>query len=142
MAKYSQGIFEVTNKKKYVGKNPPVYRSSWERRVFTWLDNNPSVISWASEAVRIPYRNPFTDKVTNYIPDLLISYVDKNGKQHTEMVEIKPLKETVLERAKSKKDKMTLALNFAKWEAAKAWCRDKGIFFRVITENEIFFNKK
>jgi len=30
----------------------------------------------------------------------------------------------------------------AKWEAAKAWCKQRGIIFRVINENDIFHNGK
>jgi hypothetical protein len=29
-------------------------------------------------------------------------------------------------------------LNQAKWEAATAWCRQKGLKFRVINETDIF----
>jgi len=31
-----------------------------------------------------------------------------------------------------------VVLNMAKWEAAKAWCKDKGLYFRVVTEKDIF----
>jgi hypothetical protein len=30
----------------------------------------------------------------------------------------------------------------AKWEAANAWCKNKGIKFRVINESDIFTNTK
>ena len=26
----------------------------------------------------------------------------------------------------------------AKWEALKKWCKDKGLYFRVVTEKDIF----
>ena len=29
-------------------------------------------------------------------------------------------------------------MNMEKWEAARSWCKQKGIFFRVITEEDIF----
>ena len=32
--------------------------------------------------------------------------------------------------------------NIAKWEAARAWCKQKKIVFRVITENDIFHQGK
>ena len=32
--------------------------------------------------------------------------------------------------------------NVAKWEAARAWCKNKKIFFRVITEKDIFHQGK
>lgn len=142
MSKFSQGIYTIKNPEKYVGGSPPVFRSSWERRVFMWLDNNPNVVRWASEAVKIPYRNPLTQAMSNYIPDLLIEYNDKTGTRHVELVEIKPLRETVLERAKTRKDKMALAVNMAKWQFAQQWCKQQGIKFRVITERDLFVQKR
>lgn len=142
MSKFIQGQYKPINPAKYVGDSYPLYRSSWEKRVFMWLDEHQSVTSWASEPLKIPYKNPFTGTVHNYIPDLLISYADKYGKQHVELVEIKPLRETLLERAKTKKDKINLAVNMAKWAAAQAWCKDKKIGFRVITERDIWVGKK
>lgn len=138
MARFSQGTFEPKNMKKYVGNSLPRYRSSWEKRVMIWLDESPSVVSWASEPVKIPYLHPLTGKVANYIPDLLIKYVDKQGKYHTEMVEIKPKKETLLEAAKTKKDKIALVINMNKWQQAEAWCKQRHMIFRVITEQDIF----
>ena len=32
--------------------------------------------------------------------------------------------------------------NVAKWEAARAWCKNKKLFFRVITEKDIFHQGK
>ena len=69
---YRQGIYTVKNVGKYVGKNKPRYRSGWEMTFMMFLDSNDNVINWASEPVRIPYRNPLTGKNTNYVPDFLI----------------------------------------------------------------------
>jgi len=69
-------------------------------------------------------------------------YVDKDGNQHSELVEVKPMAETVLEAAKTQKHKMAFALNQCKWAAAKKWCKANGIQFRVITEHQIFSNIK
>ena len=35
-------------------------------------------------------------------------------------------------------DKVSLVVNEAKWQAARAWCKKQGLGFRVITEREIF----
>ena len=32
--------------------------------------------------------------------------------------------------------------NMAKWEAARAWCKNRKILFRVINENDIFHRGK
>jgi hypothetical protein len=97
------------------------------------------VLQWASEAVHINYRNPLTGKNTIYVPDFLITYNDAGGRQHAELIEIKPLKETTLESAgKNPRNQAAAILNMAKWEAARAWCRSHNLIFRVITENDIF----
>lgn len=142
MAKFSQGVFHPKNMHKFIGNKSPTYRSSWEHRVMIWLDESPAVISWASEPIKIPYLNPMNPKqngqLNSYIPDFLIKYVDKQGRQHTELIEIKPLKETMMESARSKKDKIALAVNINKWQQAEAWCKQRGIVFRVLTEADIF----
>lgn len=142
MAKFSSGVFIPKNPRKYAGSKPPVYRSSWEHKVFIKFDENRNVLSWASEPVTIPYINPIKPKKNGmpnfYTPDLLVKYLDKDGKVQIELIEIKPLKETLFEHAKTKKDKLAFAVNQSKWQQAEAWCQSKGIKFRVITEKDIF----
>jgi hypothetical protein len=142
VTKYSQGQYTPSNPAKYIGKWPISYRSSWELSVFRVLDAHPSVTQWASESISIPYQHPLTGKWHFYIPDLMIIFTDKTGSRRAELVEIKPAKETYLERAKSKKDKATLAINQAKWAAAMAWCHKNGLTFRVLTEDQLFKNGK
>lgn len=142
MTKYSQGEFTPTNAPKYIGKYPITYRSSWELSLMRVLDRHPNVTQWASESISIPYQNPLTGKWTFYIPDFLIVFTDKNGQKRAELVEVKPAKEAMVERAKSKRDKLVLAVNQAKWQAAMAWCHKNGITFRVLTEDQMFHNPK
>ena len=87
MAKYANGKFTVKNPEKYMGKRSPTYRSSWEFAFMNFCDNNPAVLNWTSESVKIPYFNPVSGKNTIYVPDFLIVYVDANQKQHTERSE-------------------------------------------------------
>lgn len=141
MAKYTQGNFTPTNPTKVIGNPTPVYRSSWELRMMSFLDQHPNVIQWGSECIRIPYTNPLTGKATIYVPDFLIRYADKNGTQRAELVEIKPKKETTMEAAKSRRDKMFVILNTAKWTAALAFCAKHNIQFRVLNEDSIFQTK-
>jgi len=140
MAKYASGKFTIKNRNKYVGRHEPTYRSSWEFTFMLFCDNNPNILQWASEPFMIPYRNPFTGKKTVYVPDFMIVYVDRMQQKHAEVIEVKPTREASLESAKSARDKASLALNIAKWEAANAWCRQQGIKFRVVTEKDIFVN--
>jgi hypothetical protein len=142
MSKYAQGKFQLQNPAKYVGNKQPTYRSSWEYVFMQFCDNNPSILQWASEAVHINYRNPLTGKNTIYVPDFLITYSDAHGKQHAEVVEVKPRKETTLEGAKNVRDQAAAILNMAKWEAARVWCSAHGLTFRVVTEDMIFHQGK
>lgn len=138
MSKYAQGKYQIKNPEKYTGRKMPTYRSSWEFTFCTFCDNNPAVIQWASEPFMVPYRNPLTGKNTIYVPDFLIVYLDKNQQKHAEVVEIKPLKETTFESAKTVRDKAAVALNMAKWEAARAFCKNYGLKFRIVTEHDIY----
>jgi hypothetical protein len=108
-----------------------------------FCDNNPAILEWASECVKIPYRDPLTGKQTVYIPDFLITYVDKNMKKHVELIEIKPANQTMREAVgKNPYNQAQWVKNMAKWEAAQSWCKNRGIRFRVINEGDIFVNTK
>jgi hypothetical protein len=137
-SKYSQDFYTPKNPDKYIGKKKPFYRSSWEFKFMEFCDNNPAVIQWASEAIHVNYRNPFTKKSTIYVPDFLIIYVDANGVKHGEVIEVKPSKETTFEAAKSARDKAAVVLNMHKWDAAKKFCATQGLVFRVVNESDIF----
>ena len=139
MAKFAQGRYNLKHPDKYIGRKTPLYRSSWEFAFMKFCDENPNVAKWASEAVKIPYRNPLTGKATVYVTDDVIAYADRNGKQRAEVIEVKPDNQTTLESAGRNKYKQAqVVLNMAKWEAAKKWCKDKGLYFRVVTEKDIF----
>ena len=107
-----------------------------------FADNHPSIIQWASESIQIPYRNPLTGKQTVYVPDFLVVYQDKKGKRKAELIEVKPNSQTRLTEKTRDKEKLQIALNHAKWEAAAKWCRLKGLNFRVVTESDIFHDGK
>lgn len=136
--KFAQGKFVPNNPEKYSGKKTPTYRSGWELTFMQFCDNHPNIIQWASEAISIPYKNPLTGRNTIYVPDFFIVYQDKNGKRRAELIEVKPKSQTTMENARSQRDKAAVAVNYAKWEAASAWCKSQGVVFRVITENDIY----
>jgi hypothetical protein len=140
--KFAQGIYEVANPQKYVGKGKPKYRSGWEMMFFRFCDNNPSILQWASESITIPYRNPLTGKQTIYIPDIFMVYENKHGQKIAEIIEIKPSSQTSMTEARSSRDKAAVVLNHAKWQAATAYCNRMGLKFRIVTENELFRNGK
>jgi len=141
MGKWAQGFYTPKNPKKYVGKHTPRYRSGWELTFMTFCDNNDSIIHWASESIKVPYRHPLTGKPTIYIPDFFVVYQNKRGQQVAEVVEIKPKKESIIESKRANARTMAIvAVNHAKWAAANAYCRANGLTFRVITEDDIFYN--
>ena len=142
MSKFAQGVFRPMNTDKYVGKGLPRYRSGWELAFMQFCDNNNHVLQWASESIVIPYRHPFTGKMTNYIPDFLVVYADKHGRQRAELVEIKPKKQSIIESKASNRDRAVVAVNYCKWDAATKWCRRQGLTFRVINEDQLFRNGK
>lgn len=108
------------------------------------FDEHPNVIAWASEFVNIPYQNPITGKWTIYIPDFLAVYVDRDGKKHAEVVEVKPAKEVASYWDNKKKGKLNergkliQAINSAKWAAALQFCARQGFGFRIMSQDEIF----
>lgn len=141
MGKWAQGIYTPKNPQKYIGNHKPKYRSGWELTFMTFCDSNDNIIYWASESIRIPYKHPLTGKPTIYVPDFFVVYQNRFGKQVAEVVEIKPKKQSIIEsKVASAKDRMVVAINHAKWTAAMAYCKSQGLTFRVITEDDIFYN--
>jgi hypothetical protein len=139
MRNTAKGTFVPKNPDKYVGGRDPIYRSSWEHTFMLFCDNNPAVEQWSSESVKIPYRDPLTGKNTVYVPDFLIVYTDKNQKRHAELIEIKPNNQAVRESVgKNPYNQAQYIKNMAKWEAASAWCKSRGVQFRVVSERDIF----
>ena len=137
----AKGRFIPKHPEKYMG-NPAniIFRSSWELNLFKFLDNSSSVIRWASEELKIPYLHPIKQRMAFYFPDALVIYKDKNGTVRKEIIEIKPLKETVLTNKSSTYDRINIAINEAKWKAAIAFAQQHGLEFRVLTEASIFKN--
>lgn len=138
MAKWAQGQYIVQNPDKYVGRGTPRYRSGWEHSFMRFCDSNDHIIQWASESIAIPYRNPITGKMTNYVPDFLIMYRTRNNTVKAELIEIKPKKQSVVEDKMSSRDRAVVAVNYAKWDAAVKWAKRNGLTFRVITESDMF----
>lgn len=142
--KQAQGIFPIKNIGKYKSNNPPIYRSSWERDIMVSLDANPAVTEWSVEPFSIPYACPIEKdrngmpKMKNYFPDFYVRYVDNKGYEKAQIIEVKPLKQCYMQYAKSKKDKMVVAINQAKWAYAMDFCKRNGLEFKLITEKELY----
>ena len=86
------------------------------------LDSDPQVVVWTYEQTIIEYlSNIRTKKVRRYYPDFYVKYQD--GRE--EILEVKPKRK--LEQAVVKK----------KAEAARQWCSDRGMVYRILTEIEL-----
>lgn len=137
--KFAKGPFKLKNPEKYVGLGTPTYRSSWEFAVMSMCDTNPAIQQWASESIKIPYRDPLTGKQTVYVPDFFVMYIDANQKKHAEIWEIKPMKQAARESVGTNPyDQAQYIRNKAKWQVANQWANKAGVKFRVITEHDIF----
>ena len=140
---YKQGVYQPVNRQKYIGIKSPQYRSSYELKFFQWCDKNPNVLEWSSESVVVPYKSPVDNKHHRYFVDNAIALQEDN-KVTRYLVEIKPLKQTQPPvESKRKKpttilyEKMTYAVNTAKWEAARNFAKRRNMEFIILTENEL-----
>jgi len=141
-SRFKQGIYVPKNPEKYVGDiNKIRYMSSWELQTHSFFDNNTRVLRWASEEIAIPYMKPTDRRIHKYYPDYWVEYVNSNGEILQEIIEVKPAAQTRAPRTNSKHrlyEQLTFAVNNAKWEAAMAFCKQRNIKFRIVTENSIF----
>ena len=135
MAKSYKGLYRPTNPKKYVGNTKQiVYRSLLERRFMRYCDLNQDILYWASEELPVRYYNPLDKKYHRYFPDFIVKTVN-NDKY---MIEIKPSRQVAKPKPPKKKTKSYMRESFeyiknqAKWQAAKSYCDDKGMKFKLI----------
>lgn len=138
-----KGRFTPKNPKKYAGDaSSIIYRSLWELKVMKYLDDNKNVIHWASEELVIPYVSPVDNRVHRYFPDFVVKALNKDGKEITMVLEVKPEKQTrpPTQKRKTKQfiqESITYAINEAKWKAADLFCKEHEWKFKIITEKDL-----
>jgi len=145
-----KGIYKPSYPKKYKGdQRNIIYRSLWERKFMNYCDLNENILEWASEEFFIPYHDPTTNRVRRYFPDFFIKYKDKTGDIRRSVIEVKPMRETLEPKAtkgKSRKtminESMTYVKNQAKWKAAREFCEDRKLEFKIMTEKAEKLNGK
>ena len=144
MAESIKSKYKPSFPKKYKGDpNNIICRSSWERKFCHWCDLNENILEWGSEEFFIPYISPVDNRVHRYYPDFIIKVKENTGKIKTYVIEVKPARQTVPPKKKSRVTKsflyeaQTYAVNQAKWKAASEWCADRLLEFKVITEKEL-----
>jgi hypothetical protein len=142
---YIQGFYKPINPQKYVGDpNQIVYRSSYELRLFKYCDMTESVVEWGSEEMWIKYFNPVTERFHRYFPDAYLKIQESSGEVKQYIVEVKPKRQTMSPNPSPKKktktwinEMKTYQTNIAKWDAAKQFCNDNKMEFKIITESEL-----
>ena len=140
MAKSYKGLYKPTHPKKYVGDPKKiVYRSLLERRFMRYCDLNQDILYWASEELPIRYLNPIDKKFHRYFPDFVV----KTSKQKKYMIEVKPSRQIGKPKPPKKKTKSYMRESFeyiknqAKWQAAKSYCEDNDLEFKIISEKDL-----
>ena len=124
-----------------------VYRSLWELKFMRYCDSNTNILEWGSEEVVVPYKSPIDNRYHRYFPDFYVKVRKNNGKIKKMIIEIKPLKQCIEPKVQKKKTKSYIyevyeyAKNQAKWKAAKSFCKDRSMEFKVLTENELGITK-
>lgn len=144
MNKFVQGKFRPEFPEKYIGDvNKITFRSSWERIVMNFLDQQPTIIRWQSEEQQIPYRSPVDGRMHRYILDFSFWSNTPDGIKKF-MVEVKPKKQ-VLKPSKTGSESdasfqeriKEWLINDAKWKAARIVAERDGSQFVILTEEQI-----
>ncbi len=119
------------------------YRSGLELKCLRYCDMNIHITKFSLEPFCIPYLSPKDGKIHRYFIDFFIEF--SNGQKF--LVEVKSSGETVSPKIPGKKTEkailnyqkalQTFAVNTAKWESAKSFCKEKGLTFIILTEKEL-----
>ena len=138
------GRYSPKNIKKYRGNPDKIYyRSLWERNFMVYCDNNSAILEWGSEEVIIPYISPLDGRRHRYFPDFYIKVKQADGSIKKIIIEVKPKKQCKppdIPKRKTKRfinEVRTWGVNKAKWQAAIEWCNDKGMEFKILTEDHV-----
>ena len=140
-----KGRYFPTNPKKYRGNpNQIIYRSLWERKVMVYCDKNDAIIEWGSEEVKVPYLSPMDGRIHRYFPDFYMNVRQADGSTKKFIIEVKPksqckqpIKNPKRRTTKWFNEVKTFAINQAKWKSAREFCEDKGMEFKIFTEDHI-----
>ena len=140
-----KGKYIPINPKKYVGNSSQViYRSLWERKLMVYCDRNDNIIEWGSEEVIVPYRSPWDGKMHRYFPDFYMKVKQTNGTYKKFIIEVKPkaqckepIKTPKRKTRKWYKEVQTWGINQAKWKSATDYCENRGMEFKILTEDHL-----
>jgi len=131
--KFKRGFYNPINEGKYklpqnnyMNSQPlPEYRSSWELKMYKWMDMNTEVEYWSTEPFAIEYISPKDGQKHRYFPDVLMKL--KDGRKY--LIEIKP------------NSQWDDPINVAKWEQAEKFCKLHNLIWQVMGEKELGIKK-
>ena len=163
-SKFHQGYFTPKHPEKCLSREN-VYRSGWEYFFMRYCDDSPAIVRWASEPVKVQYRNPVANmeycvknhldpknpinwKVCNYYTDFWVEMQTAQGGIRKIFIEIKPFSQTqppkpinesatLKEHKRYNREAETYLVNNAKWQAATAEFQKRGAEFMVVTEKTL-----
>jgi hypothetical protein len=107
---WTQGVYKSEKSRKLHN-----FKSSWELKLYQFLDSINSVKMWESECIKIPY--VYQNRIKNYLPDVLI-----NNKL---LVEVKPISQ------------INWPINKAKRIYAQKFCINKGWDYLLLTKENM-----
>ena len=139
-----KGKYKPSLPSKYKGDPTNIiYRSLWERKFMVYCDQTTNVLEWGSEEIALPYRSPIDNRIHRYFPDFYIKVRENTGRIKKYLIEVKPKKQCMEPKVQKKKTRSYIyevceyAKNQAKWKAAEEYCMDRGLEFKVLTEDEL-----
>jgi hypothetical protein len=152
MRKTHQGRFTPKHPEKYVGNHRNIiFRSSWELKLFKYLDEQSAVKKWGSEEFCINYYDPTTQQNRRYFPDVFV-IVKQGDTERKILIEVKPFEQTIPPLMKTTKngkptqgylvEEATYKTNEAKWDAARTFCKEHNVQFAIFTEYELGIKKR
>lgn len=153
-----KGKYILMNPDKYMeGLPEPEYKSEWEQKMFVVCDCNPFVTRWGYEPFTIAYHSPLYLKQSLYKPDIYLECRYADGHEEKYLIEVKPTSYSIVPKAprplpegctdKRKIDSynrrknaydrkcMDVMVNYAKWNAAEAWCKARNINWFIANES-------
>jgi hypothetical protein len=139
-----KGKFKPSFPEKYDGDPTNiVYRSLWELKFLRYCDLNDNILEYSSEEIVIPYMDRSTNRVRRYFPDAYIKVKQPDGIIKKYLIEIKPSKQTIPPPKPKRQTRryiaeaMEFVKNQSKWEAAREYCRDRMMEFKILTEHDL-----
>jgi hypothetical protein len=139
-----KGKFKPSFPEKYDGDPTNiVYRSLWELKFLRYCDLNDNILEYSSEEIVIPYMDRSTNRVRRYFPDAYIKVKQPDGIIKKYLIEIKPSKQTIPPPKPKRQTRryiaeaMEFVKNQSKWEAAREYCKDRMMEFKILTEHDL-----